>query len=231
MSGPRLSVVLPVYNQADHIRGVAADCLEHLSALALDFELVLAVNGCRDHSLEVCQALAQEDPRVRVAHSQAGGWGLGVRLGLSQARGELLCYTNSARTSGEVLALLVRALLDTPDSAVKALRLERQGVLRRIGSTLYNLECRVLFGLSTRDVNGTPKGFPRRFARLLDLREDGDLVDAEFLAICRQEGYPVREVPVRAARRHGGTSTTTFRTARRLLGGAFGLWWRMRHGR
>ena len=227
-------MVLPVYNQADHVRAVVRDYLARLAEVpGLDrrFEIILAVNGCRDNSLEVCRALAEADPRVRVAHSEQGGWGLAVRLGLAQAAGELLVYTNCARTSGDVLALLVKSLLESPESVVKALRQERMGLARRLGSMLYNLECRVLFGFSTRDVNGTPKCFPRRFGRLFELREDADLVDAEFLAICHREGYPVREVPVLAERRRGGTSTTNFRTARRLLGGALGLWWRMRHGR
>ena len=52
-----------------------------------------------------------------------------------------------------------------------------------------------------RDVNGTPKVFPRKFARLLDLDREDDLIDAEFVMRCRTEGYPVVDVPVLSTRR------------------------------
>ena len=215
--------MLPVYNQADHIEAVVADCQAALAHLACPYELILASNGCRDESPEVCRALAGRDPRVRAVDSEAGGWGLGVKLGLREARGGLLAYTNSARTTGEQLATVVLAALVHRGSVVKATRLGRAGV-RRLGSALYNRECRLLHKIPCRDVNGTPKVFPRAFAKLLGLTRDDDLIDLEFLTICGREGYPVVEVPIFSGRRHGGESTTRLASARRLYAGAYGMW-------
>ena len=93
-----------------------------------------------------------------------------------------------------------------------------------LGLALYNWESRLLFQLISRDVNGTPKFFPRRFVRLFDLSCDDDLIDLEFLRICHDEGYPVTEVPVIAGARHGGESTTRLPTAFRLYAGAYRMW-------
>ncbi len=90
-----------------------------------------------------------------------------------------------------------------PQTVIKATRLGRSG-LRKIGSALYNRECRLLHKVPCLDVNGTPKLFPRSFDRLLELTRDDDLIDLEFLMICRREGYPVEEIPIVAGRRHGG---------------------------
>jgi hypothetical protein len=100
-----------------------------------------------------------------------------------------------------------------------------------MGSLLYNLECRALFDLSCWDVNGTPKIFPRDFHRLLSLRRDDDLIDAEFVATCRREGYPMLEVPTFSSKRHGGRSTTNVASALRMYWGAVELWREVRHGR
>ena len=229
MNPPFLSIILPVYNQADHIRGVVACYLERLAVLPIRFELLLVVNGCRDDSLRVCQEMADAHPEVRVIHSVPGGWGLAVRLGIAAATGDGICYTNSARTTGDMLVTVLDAWLKQPDHVVKAFRYGRTGFLRGIGSWMYNMECRLLFGVRTRDVNGTPKCFPKHCARLFGLREPGDLVDAEFMAICQASGYPVAEVPILVNKRNGGVSTTTSKTAVRLLSGAWGLWWRIRH--
>jgi hypothetical protein len=106
---------------------------------------------------------------------------------------------------------------------VKANRKIRESALRRIASLLYNIECRTLFDLSCWDVNGTPKVFPRSFGALLTLERDDDLIDAEFAAICRRREYPMIEVPIFSARRHGAASTTSYRSALALYAGAWRL--------
>jgi glycosyltransferase involved in cell wall biosynthesis len=215
--------VLPVHNQADHIAPVVGAYEAALARVACAHELVLVSNGCRDDSPAVCRALAERFANVRAVDSAQGGWGLAVRLGLRECRGDWLGYTNSARTTADQLAVLVLSALLRPDAVVKATRLARTPV-RKLGSSLYNWESRLLFGVAGRDVNGTPKLFPRRFAALLGLSRDDDLLDLEFMAVCRRAGYPVVEIPVPAGRRHGGESTTRLRTAVALYAGAFRLW-------
>ena len=163
-------------------------------------------------------------------HSEQGGWGLAVRLGLARAEGRILCYTNSARTAPQELMLMLLYAVAYPEVVIKANRKIREGVTRRLGSLLYNLECRALFDLSYWDINGTPKVFPRSFARLLRLTRDDDLVDLEFNRICREAEYPVIEVPVFSSRRHGGKSTTGFGSAFRMYWGAIEMWRAARAG-
>lgn len=155
---------------------------------------------------------------------RAGGWGRAVRHGLAEARGDLIAYTNSARTQPDDVVLAFLYGLAYEGVVVKANRKIRESALRRFGSLAYNLECRALFDLPTWDINGTPKVFPRRFARLLELTRDDDLIDAEFTIVCRREGYPIVEVPVISTRRFGGRSTTNLATALRLYWGAVRMW-------
>ena len=225
VSPPALvSVVLPVYNQADHIEAVVRAYAARLAELGRPHEMILVPNGCRDASEAVCRRLEGELPAVRAVPSDTAGWGQAVRTGLRAAGGDLLCYTNAARTSAEDLVAVLRDALAHPGAVVKADRRVREGWLRRAGSRLFNWECRLLLGVPFGDVNGTPKAFPRRFDKLLCLGRPDDLLDAEFGMVCRREGYPVREVPVFDARRHGGRSTTRLRSALRMYRGAYRLW-------
>lgn len=228
MSEPLVSVILPIYNQADHIGRIVEEHRRALDAAGIGHELLLIVNGSRDASLEIARALAERDPRVRVFDEQRAGWGHAVRRGLREARGALLCYTNSARTTARDLTLMLLYARAFPGTVVKANRKVRESMVRRVGSLLYNIECRTLFDLSSWDVNGTPKIFPREFGALLALERDDDLIDAEFNAICRQRDYPMIEVPIFSVRRHGATSTTTYRSAFAMYLGAYRLWREMR---
>ena len=82
----------------------------------------------------------------------------------------VLCYTNSARTPPRDAHADARLRGRVPaTSSLKANRTIRDSFQRRVGSLLYNLECRALFDLPIWDVNGTPKVFPRSFAKLLEL--------------------------------------------------------------
>jgi glycosyltransferase involved in cell wall biosynthesis len=218
-----IAVVLPVHNQEDHIGGLVHEYLEVTRRLEAAVELVLVANGCTDASAEVCRRLADRYEEVQAIECVEGGWGRAVRAGLAAADAELVGYANSARTSPKILTLMLSYALAYPNVALKANRRIRDSPVRRIGSLLYNLECRTLFDLATWDVNGTPKIFPRSFKRLLDLRSNGDLIDIEFVLACKQERYPIVEIPLLATTRLGGRSTTSYRSALRMYRGAVAL--------
>ena len=219
-----ISIVLPIYNQADHVRSAVESYMEALRKIPNPYEIILVTNGCSDNSLEVCQAMAEQHAAVRVKNSEQAGWGLAVKLGLKDARGDILCYTNLARTSAEDLTLMLIYAVAHRDVVIKTNRKIRESWQRRLGSLLYNLECRALFDLPYWDINGTPKVFPRRFDKLLALTRDDDLIDAEFNLICRREGYRVIEIPIFSPKRHGGKSTTSYRSAIKMYWGAYRMW-------
>jgi glycosyltransferase involved in cell wall biosynthesis len=224
MSVDLASVVLPVYNQADHIQAVLEEFVAALQRLDFRYELLPVVNGPRrDKSLEICRDLQKRHPQIRTQCIDEGGWGRAVRHGLAVAQGDLLCYTNSARTTSKDLVLMLLYASVHDDCVVKANRKIRENWKRRLGSLLYNLECRALFDLPYWDMNGTPKVFHRRLSALTELTRNDDLIDLEFHAICRREGYQVLEVPVFSSTRHSGRSTTNLLSAYRMYAGAVEL--------
>ena len=231
MSGQLVSIILPVYRQADHIREIVREYCDALNRLNSPFELVLVANGPADATLDACRELERELKAVRVVRSVERGWGRAVRLGLREASGDLLCYTNSARTSSQDLFLMLVYALAYPDVVLKAERKIRDRLSRRLGSLIYNLECRALFDLSYWDINGTPKVFPRSWQKLLQLIRDDDLIDLEFNVICRREGYRVLGVPILSTRRHGGKSTTNIWSAVRMYWGCYKMWRSLRRQR
>ncbi len=211
---PLLSLVLPVHNQGDHIPAIVESYVDGLATLPLAYEIILVVNGSSDHSLEVCRALAAGLEEVSVIDLPERGWGRSVRAGLDVAKGDLLCFTNSARTTREILVLMLAYSLAYPDVVLKANRRIRESRRRRLGSLLYNIECRTLFDLSVWDINGTPEDLPaalrgaaraqprrrparlrvQRRLRLAQLPDDrgADPRDRDGTAAARRRGTPRR---------------------------------------
>jgi glycosyltransferase involved in cell wall biosynthesis len=192
-----------------------------LSSIWRRFEIILVVNASSDPTYDVCARLAERHPdEIRVSTVDEPGWGRAVRAGLAEARGDMLCYTNSARTTPQILAMVHAYARAYPDNVVKANRRVRDSFARRAGSLLYNVEARALFDLPIWDINGTPKVFARKHGALLELRSDGDLLDLEFIVTCVDNGYPILEVPLLETVRHGGRSTTNVASAWRMYTGA-----------
>jgi glycosyltransferase involved in cell wall biosynthesis len=227
---PMVSLVLPVHNQADHIGEVTAQYRAALQRVLSAQEIILVPNGCGDDSVAVCEALAKEAPDLHVVRSEEAGWGRAIRRGLSAAQGDLLAYTNSARTSAGDLELIVRYSLANPNVVVKAHRRSRDSWTRKLGSFLYNLECRALLDLPTWDINATPKVFRRVVYETISLTSDGDLIDLELYAKCKQHGVPVLEVPIYSWQRYAGKSTTNYTSAMRMYLGAWQMWRATRNG-
>jgi len=224
-----LSVVLPCRDQAGHIAAVLEKYEAPLDAIGRSYELVVVPNACADDTPAIVSRLAEGNPRLRVVANPAGGWGLSVLTGLAAARGEVLCYTNSARTDpAHIPALLAEYEKHAPCLA-KVRREKRGVVLRELGSWLYNLEARWLYAIPVRDVNGTPKIMPRSLYEKLGLFSPGDLLDLELLAKVARLGLPVVEMPVAGFRRHGGKSSTNLKSAWKMYLGALQLRQTLRH--
>ena len=190
--------------------------MAELQKLGEEFELILVVNGGRDGTLDAARRAAAEHPGQVRAVTSKSGWGNAVIRGLENAHGDILCYTNSARTKSEDLVMALRYGAVNDKAVVKASRKARDVLLRRAGSVLYNFEARMLFGLAIWDVNGTPKVFHRQLLSKLGLTEKGDLIDLELAINCKQNGIPVVEIPVYDTKRHSGKATTNLRSALRM---------------
>ena len=220
---PFLSVVLPFRDQADHVEKVLRMYVETLGSLGRTYELVAVPNACADGTPAIVSRLSRQDTRIVAVENLRGGWGLSVRAGLAAARGQVLCYTNSARTDPVQVVSLLELYLRSGTHLAKVRRARRAAPVRTLGSWLYNLEGRLLLGIRAGDANGTPKMFSRELYEKLQLTSDGDLLDMELLAKAARLGEEVVEMPVAGFSRHGGKSSTNVASAFRMLSGVWKL--------
>ena len=220
---PELSVILPCRNQGDHIGRVLQSYADPLEEVTSNYELVAVPNACTDDTAEIVRKLSEDDPRLRCVELELGGWGRAVLAGLEAARGELLCYTNSARTDPAEIPALLELYRQHAPCLAKVRRSNRNAPLREIGSFIYNLEGRVFFGVQSGDVNGTPKILSRETLQTIQPRRIDDLIDMELLALAAREKVPVVEMTTEGFERHGGKSSTNFKSAWKMYTGVLGL--------
>lgn len=86
---PKISVIIPVYNQERYI----AQCIDTILFQTLrDIELVCINDGSTDGSGNVLNAYAAKDQRVRVVNRENKGVGLTRNEGLAMATGEYVAF-------------------------------------------------------------------------------------------------------------------------------------------
>ena len=86
---PRLSVVIPVFNEEDNLAELRSHLAESLEAGSGGYELVLVDDGSSDRSAAIVEGWAAEDPRVVLVQlSRNFGMELAMSAGLDYASGD-----------------------------------------------------------------------------------------------------------------------------------------------
>ena len=91
-AAPRISVVLPVFDEAETVRVLIPEIVETLSQRGARFEIVAVDDGSTDETPAVLQELVRRHPRhVRAArHLTNRGNGAALRTGIRLAEGEVV---------------------------------------------------------------------------------------------------------------------------------------------
>ena len=100
-SQPLVSIIVPVYNAADHI----ARCIESIRRQTYrNLEIILLNDGSKDVSYAVCQSYAGIDRRIVVIDKNNSGVSATRNLGMQEAHGKYfqpaLCHRAAGTESG-----------------------------------------------------------------------------------------------------------------------------------
>ena len=111
IGAPKVSVIVPIYNVADHI----GPCIQSLQdQLFTDFEAILIDDGSTDGSGDIARMLVSEDPRFQIHHQPNAGLSAARNAGLDHARGQYVSFIDSDdRVTPGFLERMVETLEET----------------------------------------------------------------------------------------------------------------------
>jgi len=200
---PRLSVVIPIYNEEGILQAAVVDLREQLLEFGWPFEIILAENGSRDGTVSIARSLCEKYPEVQFFSLGEPNYGKALREGILRARGEFvvcdeidLCLMDFYRRA---LDLLER---DEADLVIGSKTLagasDERGFYRHAATMLFNGLLRVTLGFKGTDTHGI-KAF-RRVALLDVVRAclvDKDVFAREQVIRAERSAVRIREIPVR----------------------------------
>ncbi len=208
---PRLTLVLPAYNEEASLAGSLRLCTESLDRAGLaDHEIIVVNDGSTDRTGELAEAQAARDPRVRVIHHAANrGQSAAFLHGFARARGRVVGWNGMDLPfhPGEIPRVL--ALIDAGADVVVVQRRDRSayGLLRRIISRANVWTLKLLFASPLNDHNFV-QFFRREVLGALPVRSRGvSTVTAELIFRARGAGRRVATMTADYHPRRAGSST------------------------
>jgi polyisoprenyl-phosphate glycosyltransferase len=218
------TVVLPCYNEQDHVLAEVERISAALDADGMSYELLVIDDASTDGTLQVLRAAQDRFPRMRVMpFRRNGGAGTARRIGTREARGEIVVWTDADMTyPNERIPELVREVLDDPsiDQVVGA-RLTEQGTHKwaRVPAKWFIRKfAEVLTKQRIPDLNSGLRAFRREVSLpYLRLLPPGFSCVTTLTISFLSNQHDIRYVPIEYRKRAGVSKFKFFRDAYRYL--------------
>ena len=206
-ANPRLSVVVPAFDEQDRLPGSLDVVLPYLESLGCEYELIVVDDGSTDGTLEVMRRAESERPGVRVVALKPNrGKGRALAEGVAASRGDLVLISDADfSTPIEELPKLQAAIDAGADVAIgsrgkRESRVEvSQPIYRVLMGKGFNLIVQAVLLPGLWDTQCGFKLFRGEVARelFIGLRNEGFGYDFDVLFRAKRARYRIAEVPVR----------------------------------
>lgn len=204
-AAPRVSVLIPVYNEADFVAAVVARVLALPMWQDVAMEIVAVDDGSTDGSGELLSDLAERHPAClhAIHHDRNRGKGAAIRTAISHASGEIAVVLDSdLEYNPQEIPRMLQPLLEGHADVVYGSRFASSDERRvmyfwnSFANHILTGICNVVADLNLTDMSTGYKAFRLSLARSIPLREDGFAFEPEVTVKLAQRRVALYEVPV-----------------------------------
>lgn len=211
MSNPKLSVVIPAYNEVENLKkGVLDQVSEYLSKQSYENEVVIVDDGSTDETVKTITDQIKDKKNFRLIKNPHSGKAITVMTGLLQSKGEIVLFTDMDQATPLSEIEKFFSQFKEGYEVVIGTRVGRKGApLIRKFYVLCNTILRFLFLGITLDTQCGFKAYSRKaateiFSFLLkkwnSMKVRGAAVNAgwdmEQIFIAKRKGFKIIGVPV-----------------------------------
>ena len=222
MNKKTLSIIIPVYNEAEAIETTIAKCYNVMKKTDIEFEII-AVNDCStDATAEIIQKQLDSYSNLKVInHPTNSGYGRALKSGISLAAHEIICILDADATyNPEYIPELYREFEKGTDLLIG----RRTGVhfkgnfIKNTMRKIYRTIIHFVVGSEVPDANSGLRLFKKsQIVNYFPHLCNGFSFTTSQTLIMFLEGYFVKFVPIEYPKREGKTKVKLFRDSLRTL--------------
>ncbi len=206
--GPRVDIVIPVYNEHAVLAASVRRLHAFLSAgFSYDWRIVIADNASTDDTLRIARELAGSLERVAATHLDQKGRGRALRTTWLASDADIVAYMDvDLSTSLNALSPLLAALASGHSEVAIGTRLSGRGRMPRVTrgtkreliSRAYNHILHLVLRARFSDAQCGFKALRADVARALlpDIADEGWFFDTELLIAAQRRGMRIHEIAV-----------------------------------
>jgi dolichol-phosphate mannosyltransferase len=218
---PRVSVVVPAYNESEHIIPVLDRLFE---SVRLPCEVLVVVDGEDDDTIPVVAEYSLKEPRIRcLVNTYGRGPANAIRFGINAAAAPVTVVTmadgcDDPRQIDELARLVDRGVAVAAASRYMPGGQQVGGpVLKGMLSKLAGRSLRILTHIGTRDPTNSFKAYSTEFVHAVGIDSRGGFeIGIELTAKAKRLRMPVAEIPTIWLDRQAGMSN--FKVAKWIPG-------------
>lgn len=215
-----VSVVVPVYNEADYIPTALPALIDTMERTGADYTIHLVENGSSDGTAEAARTVSND--RVLIDSLPEPDYGNAMRTGFLAATGDWVVNFDIDYFSSE----FIDAVLAQPEGVDLVIGSkrdpssdDRRPPIRRLATRVFNVLLKVILGSGVSDTHGM-KGFRRALVEEMTPKvvSNKDLFDTELVIRAERAGYVIVEVPVTVEETRHARSSLVKRVPRTVAG-------------
>ncbi|EKD23517.1 MAG: glycosyl transferase family 2, partial [uncultured bacterium] len=199
---PRLSIIIPAYNEAKRLPLTLVDIKKHLEGVDISYEVIVVDNNSKDSTRDIVLRFEHLWPELRLTECKTAGKGAAVRKGMLEAKGDLRAFVDADNSiSIDQVIHAMHYAEDGYDVIIGSRNIEggkrTQPWYRTIPGKMGNLYIQTLVLPGLQDTQCPLKIFSERAAEdifpVMKIKHWG--FDVEVLALAKKFGYKIKEVP------------------------------------
>ncbi len=206
-----LSVIIPLYNEAESLPELYSRLKEVLHAKKISYELIFIDDGSQDGSFEILEKFHNEDKRVRVIQFRKNfGKSAGLACGFQEARGEIVITMDAdLQDDPNEIPHLIEKINEGYDLVSGWKKKRYDPFIKRNTSKIYNFVTSLVSGIRLHDFNCGLKAYRKEVVKSIEVY--GQL--HRFIPVLAHwQGFRVTEIVVKHhPRKYGKTKFGAFR--------------------
>jgi len=198
----KISVVLPVYNEAKKIKESVEEIKNFLEKMPYEFEIIIAEDGSTDGTDKIASELSLNKKIIYIHSDKRLGRGKALKNAFSQAKGDVFIYMDiDLATDLSSIKTMIKEIENGFDICIGSRYLKEskseRSFLRKTMSLIYNFFVKMLFNTKLNDMQCGLKAFSKKtLPTMLNARDDYWFWDTETLLLAEKQNQRIKEIPV-----------------------------------